>query len=66
MLFRRGGIPVARAYLEAHAPQHQTHILDLLDIWATEMDHPEMKREAEPCASDSGPWQPEEHGSDGR
>jgi putative DNA methylase len=45
--FRRGDIPVARAYLDEHAPQHQTRILDLLDVWATEMDHPDRKREAE-------------------
>ena len=45
--FRRGDIPVARAYLDEHAPQHQTRILDLLDVWATEMDHPDLKREAE-------------------
>jgi adenine-specific DNA methylase len=45
--FRHGDIPVARAYLDEHAPQHQTRILDLLDVWATEMDHPEMKCEAE-------------------
>jgi putative DNA methylase len=47
MAFRRGDIPVARAYLDAHAPQHQSRILDLLDVWAAEMDHPERKREAE-------------------
>jgi hypothetical protein len=39
--------PVARAYLDAHAPQHQSRLLDLLDVWAAEMDHPERKREAE-------------------
>jgi putative DNA methylase len=47
MAFRRGDIPVARAYLDEHAPQHQARILDLLDVWATEMAHPELKREAE-------------------
>ena len=35
------------AYLDAHAPQQQTRFLDLLDVWATEMDHPERKCEAE-------------------
>jgi putative DNA methylase len=45
--FRRGDIPVARAYLDEHAPQHQSRILDLLDVWAAEMDHPDLKREAE-------------------
>lgn len=47
MAFRRGDIPVARAYLDAHAPQHQSRLLDLPDVWAAEIDHPERKREAE-------------------
>jgi putative DNA methylase len=45
--FRRGDIPVARAYLDEHAPQHQSRILDLLDVWVAEMDHTDFKREAE-------------------
>jgi putative DNA methylase len=44
---RRGDIPVSRAYLEEHAPQHQPRILDLLDVWAAEMTDPDLKREAE-------------------
>ena len=47
LAFRRGDIPVARAYLDEHAPQHLSRILDLLDVWAAEMAHPDLKREAE-------------------
>jgi adenine-specific DNA methylase len=47
LAFRRGDIPVARAFLDEHAPQHQARILDLLDVWAAEMAHPDLKREAE-------------------
>jgi putative DNA methylase len=47
LAFRRGDIPVARAFLDEHAPQHQARILDLLDVWAAEMVHPDLKREAE-------------------
>jgi adenine-specific DNA methylase len=47
MAFRRGDIPVARAYLDAHAPQQQSRILDLCEVWVAEMDHPDRKREAE-------------------
>jgi len=42
----RGDTPVARAYLEQHAPQHNRRILDLLGVWATEMDDPDLRREA--------------------
>jgi hypothetical protein len=45
--YRRGDTPVARAYLEQHAAQHTRRILDLLDVWATEMDDAELRREAE-------------------
>jgi putative DNA methylase len=45
--YRRGDTPVARAYLEQHAPQHPQCILDLLDIWTAEMDQPDLRREAE-------------------
>lgn len=47
LAYRRGDLPVARAYLEAHAPQHQSRMLDLLDVWAAEMTDPDLKREAE-------------------
>jgi adenine-specific DNA methylase len=45
--YRRGDVPVARAYLKRHAPQHSRRILDLLDLWAAEMDDAELRREAE-------------------
>ena len=47
LAFRRGDIPVARTFLDEHAPQHQARILGLLDVWAAEMAHPDLKREAE-------------------
>jgi putative DNA methylase len=47
LAFRRGDIPVARAFLDEHALQHQARILDLLDVWAAEMVHPNLRREAE-------------------
>ena len=45
--YRTGDIPVARAYLDRHAPQHTRRIVDLLDVWATEMDDPDLRREAQ-------------------
>jgi adenine-specific DNA methylase len=46
LAYRRGDAPVARAYLEQHAPQHARRMLDLLGVWATEMDDPDLRREA--------------------
>jgi len=46
LAYRRGDAPVARAYLEQHAPQHTRRLLDLLGVWATEMDDPDLRREA--------------------
>jgi adenine-specific DNA methylase len=46
LAYRRGDTPVARAYLEQHAPQHVRRMLDLLGVWATEMDAPDLRREA--------------------
>jgi len=45
--YRRGDIPVARAYLAQHAASHIWKILDLLDVWTTHMVEPEFRREAE-------------------
>jgi hypothetical protein len=45
--YRTGDIPVARAYLERHAPQHTRRIVDLLDVWAAEMADPDLRREAQ-------------------
>jgi adenine-specific DNA methylase len=44
--YRRGDTPVARQYLDQHAPQHAQRYLDLLDVWAAEMDDPDLQREA--------------------
>jgi hypothetical protein len=43
--YRQGDLPLARAYLQKHASDHQK-ILDLLKVWATEMDNPDLKKEA--------------------
>jgi adenine-specific DNA methylase len=45
--YRRGDIPVARAYLDQHAVSHTRKVLDLLDVWTTSMVEPELRREAE-------------------
>jgi adenine-specific DNA methylase len=45
--YRRGDTPVARAYLEQHASQHPRRIFGLLEVWAAEMDDPDLRREAE-------------------
>jgi len=45
--FRDGDIPVARAYLERHAADHRGKILDLLRVWAGEMDDQGLRKEAE-------------------
>ena len=43
---RDGDIPVARAYLQAHAAESTDRILDLLEVWATEARDPELKKQA--------------------
>lgn len=45
--YRKGDIPLARPYLEKHVPEHQRIILDILRVWASETDDPELKKEAE-------------------
>jgi len=45
--YRKGGIPLARPYLETHAADDKQIILDLLRVWATETDDPELRKEAE-------------------
>ena len=45
--FREGDIPVARAYLDRHAADHRGKILDLLQVWAGEMDDQELRQEGE-------------------
>ena len=44
--FRRGDMPVARAYLDRTAADREERILDLLDVWAAEIADPDLKREA--------------------
>ncbi|MFP3868926.1 MAG: DUF1156 domain-containing protein [Desulfobacteraceae bacterium] len=44
--FREGDVPVARAYLEQKARDHQEKIVDLLKVWAAEVDEPDLQREA--------------------
>jgi len=44
--FREGDVPVARAYLEQKARDHQEKILDLLRVWAAEVDEPDLQKEA--------------------
>lgn len=46
MAYRKGDIPVARPYLENQA-ENPTRILDLLEVWAKEMDDEAARREAE-------------------
>jgi putative DNA methylase len=47
MAFREGDVPVARVYLERHAAGKQGIVLDLLSVWAGEMDRDELRKEAE-------------------
>jgi adenine-specific DNA methylase len=44
--FRRGDAPVAHAYLVRTAADREGRILDLIEVWATELVDPELKREA--------------------
>ncbi|HEY8345910.1 MAG TPA: DNA methyltransferase, partial [Symbiobacteriaceae bacterium] len=47
MAYREGDIPVARAYLQAHASGREQVILDLLSVWAAQVPSDELRREAE-------------------
>jgi adenine-specific DNA methylase len=42
--YKKGGIPLARPYLEEHAGESRTRIIDLLQVWTTEQDDPERKK----------------------
>lgn len=44
--YREGDIPVARAYLQAHATENAERILDLLEVWAAEARDPDLKKQA--------------------
>jgi hypothetical protein len=46
MEFRRGDVPVARAYLGRAAADREGRILDLLEVWVAELADAELKREA--------------------
>lgn len=45
--FRKGDIPVARGYLERHAQEKQKLVLDLLEVWTTEMSDEALRREGQ-------------------
>ena len=45
--YRQGDITVARPYLQQHAPGREQLILDLLSVWAAEIDDDSLRREAE-------------------
>jgi hypothetical protein len=47
MAYRKGDLPVARAYLMKHAGDHQGLVLNLLKVWAAEADAPDLKKEGE-------------------
>jgi hypothetical protein len=44
--FRRGDIPVARAYIAEHAAERVDRILHLLAVWEAEIGRVELAREA--------------------
>ncbi len=46
MAFREGDVPVARAYLERHAPEKKTLIRHLLTVWAAEAPDDTLQKEA--------------------
>lgn len=43
---RQGDIPVARAYLDEHAPENAPVLLHLLEVWAAEIGDPKLQKEA--------------------
>ena len=45
--YRRGDIPVARAYLNRHAEGRQALILDLLHVWGEEMGEETLRKDAQ-------------------
>ncbi len=47
LAYRRGELPVARAYLATHAPDRSERIADLLTVWAREMHDDQARAEAE-------------------
>lgn len=47
LAYRTGETPVARAYLEQHAVDKTTRLLDLLEVWSREMNDQALRQEAE-------------------
>ena len=47
MVYRRGDIPVARAYLQQHAHSRQQVILDLLHVWAAGTSDETLRKEGQ-------------------
>jgi adenine-specific DNA methylase len=47
MAYRKGDLPVARQYLAANAADQTPQIIDLLEVWAREMDDDISRKEAE-------------------
>jgi putative DNA methylase len=46
MAFRQGDVPVARAYLDRHAPEKKALIRHLLTVWAAEVPVDSLQKEA--------------------
>jgi adenine-specific DNA methylase len=47
LAYSQGDLPVARQYLERHASDRSARLIDLLEVWAREMDDEALRREAE-------------------
>lgn len=47
MAFRKGDIPVARAYLAGYAEGREERVLNLLAVWAAEMPDEALRKEAQ-------------------
>ena len=45
MAFRKGDVPVARAYLDSHADGRERLALDLLAVWAAESADEKLRNE---------------------
>jgi adenine-specific DNA methylase len=52
---RKGDAIVARGYLKTHAGENSQRILDLLDVWVTEVGDEKLKKEAETIRFDLNP-----------
>jgi len=45
--FRKGDVPVARAYLDRHTQEEGRTVLDLLEVWTTEAADEDLRREGQ-------------------